>query len=71
LSHFDVDVNQELLESDAVAIADAPAEFGISKRTLERLIVQHGIVKFRRPGDRRHYVSRVQVVKHLGYREVR
>ena len=43
----------------------------MSKRTLERLIVHRGIAKYRRAGDRKVYVSRVQVMRHTGFQEVR
>ncbi len=67
LSEFVADVNPP----DLVPIAEAESEFGFSKRTLERLISDHGIVKYRRPGDRRVYVSRSDVTRHAGFREVR
>ena len=68
MSYLGADVNSP---SDLVAIASAPDEFGISKRTLERLIVAHAIAKFRRPGDRKLYVSRSAVLRYLGFQEVR
>jgi hypothetical protein len=67
LSHLGADVNPP----DLVPIAEAESEFGFSKRTLERLISDHGIVKYRRPGDRRIFVSRSDVLPHIGFREVR
>ena len=71
LSHFGVNVNQEALDSDLVPIAEAEAEFGMSLRSLQRLIATEGITKVKRPGDRRHFVSRAEVTKHLGFKEVR
>jgi len=68
LSYLVVDVNSP---DDLVPIASAMDEFDISKRTLERLIVEHGIPKFRRAGDRKTYVSRAAVLRRMGFREVR
>ena len=56
---------------DLVAVADAVDQFGVSKRTLERLIAERSIHRYRRIGDRKMYVSRSEVVKHLGFQEVR
>ena len=46
-------------------------QFGVSKRTLERLIAERAIPRYRRTGDRKMYVSRAEVVKHLGFQEIR
>lgn len=54
-----------------VPIVEAESEFGFSRRTLERLILDHRIGKYRRPGDRRVYVSRAEVLRHTGFREMR
>ena len=56
---------------DLVAVADAVDQFGVSKRTLERLIAERAIPRYRRTGDRKMYVSRAEVMKHLGFQEVR
>ncbi len=67
LAQLDANVNPP----DLVPIADAESEFGFSKRTLERLISDHRIPKYRRHGDRRTYVARSDVLRHTGFREVR
>lgn len=44
--------------------------FGVSRRTLERLVQQGQLRRFRRPGDRRTFVSLDEVNRGLGFREV-
>lgn len=68
LSHIVVDVNTP---GDLVAVAEALSQFGVSKRTVERLIAEHQIPKYKRPGDKKLYVSHSEVARHLGFHEVR
>ena len=68
LSYLVADVNGL---QDLVPLGAASEEFSMSKRTLERLLLEHKIAKYRRPGDRKVYVLRAEVVKHLGFHEVR
>lgn len=67
MAHSDADVN---VPRDLTPIAEAAAKFGVSRRTLERLVQQGQLRRFRRPGDRRTFVSLDEVNRGLGFREV-
>ncbi|MGH7881744.1 MAG: helix-turn-helix transcriptional regulator [Candidatus Dormibacteraceae bacterium] len=46
---------------DAGPIDEVAQEFGITRRTLYRLIKQHQLQTYRRTGDRRTYVDRSEI----------
>jgi len=50
-------------------IDDAVRVYGISRSTIFRL-VKAGLVRYRRPGDRKTYVSRRQLESMISFREV-
>lgn len=54
---------------DLVSIDDAAAEFGLSRRTLYRLITDLEIRKYKQLGDRKSYISRSTLQANMGFRE--
>ncbi|GMV85472.1 MAG: hypothetical protein AMXMBFR80_13270 [Dehalococcoidia bacterium] len=65
MTHFETEVNT----SDLICVDDAVAEYGLSRSTIFRLFKQ-GLSRFRRPGDRRTYVSRSQLESMTSFRKV-
>ncbi len=56
---------------DLVSLDDAVLEFGISRRTLNRLLQDERLVRYKRRGDRKVYVSRAALGPQLAFHEVR
>jgi hypothetical protein len=54
--------------SDLVSAPDAAREFGIARVTLNRLVRQQGIKRWKRAGDRRTYLSRADLKKALAFK---
>lgn len=65
LTHLETDVNS----SDLISVDDATEEYSISRSTIFRLFKQ-GLSRYRRPGDRKTYVSRRQLEELTSFREV-
>ncbi len=65
MAYYDESVKPEFLSID-----EAARELGVSRRTIERLLIREGIARFRRPGDRRHFVRRADVLRFRGFREI-
>lgn len=55
--------------SDLVPVDDAVVEYGISRSTIFRLF-KAGLARYRRPGDRKTYVSRSQLEEMTSFRRV-
>lgn len=53
---------------DAAPINTVADEFGITRRTLYRLIKRHHVQTYRKAGDRRTYVDRDDIRPLLGLR---
>ncbi len=53
-----------------ISLDDAVEEFGISRRTLNRLLQTEGLTRYRRRGDRKVYLSRAELRPLLGFREL-
>ena len=66
MAQFGQDVNIE----DWISLDDAVEEFGISRRTLYRLIRSEKIPRYKRPGDRKRYVLRADLSRFMGFREL-
>jgi predicted DNA-binding transcriptional regulator AlpA len=60
----EVNTSDDLVSIDAAVLA-----YGISRSTIFRL-VKAGLVRYRRPGDRKTYVSRKQLENMTSFREV-
>jgi hypothetical protein len=56
--------------TDLIWVDDAVTAYGLSRSTIFRL-VKAGLVRYRRPGDRRTYISRRQLEDMTSFREVR
>lgn len=55
--------------SDLVPVDDAVVEYRISRSTIFRLF-KAGLARYRRPGDRKTYVSRSQLEEMTSFRRV-
>jgi hypothetical protein len=55
--------------SELIAVDDAVAKYGISRSTVFRLF-KAGLARYRRPGDRKTYVSRKQLEDMISFRKV-
>ena len=60
----DVNTPKEL-----IPVNDAVAEYSISRSTIFRLF-KEGLARYRRPGDRKTYVSRAQLEDMISFRKV-
>lgn len=69
MTQFDEEVNA-YGPVDLVSIDAAAAEFQISRSTLYRLITRSSTPRYKRPGDRKTYVSRAQVAKLVAFKEL-
>jgi hypothetical protein len=67
VAQFDPDVNAS---DDMISVDEAVAEFGLSRRTLFRLIESEGLRRFRKVGDRKTYLSREELSRKAAFREV-
>ena len=65
LTQFETQVNTP---DDLISIDEAVTEYGLSRSTIFRL-VKEGLVKFRRAGDRRSYISRRQLEEMTSFRK--
>lgn len=65
MTHFDTEVNT----FDLISVDEAAVEYGLSRSTIFRLFKQ-GLSRFRRPGDRKTYVSRAQLESMTSFRKV-
>jgi predicted DNA-binding transcriptional regulator AlpA len=66
LTHFETDVNTS---EDLIPVDDAVRLYGLSRSTIFRLF-KAGLSRYRRPGDRKTYVSRKQLEEMTSFREV-
>ncbi|MGE3076627.1 MAG: helix-turn-helix transcriptional regulator [Dehalococcoidia bacterium] len=66
MTHLGTDVNTP---EELVSVDDAVREYGISRSTIFRLF-KTGLSKYRRPGDRKTYVSRRQLEDMTAFRKV-
>ena len=57
------------IPSDLVPVDDAVVEYGISRSTIFRLF-KAGLARYRRPGDRKTYISRSQLEEMTSFRRV-
>ena len=54
---------------DLISFDDAVVAYGFSRSTIFRLF-KEGLGKYRRPGDRKTYVSRAQLEETTSFRQV-
>lgn len=55
-------------EADLIAVQDAVKEFGLSRDTIYRIIRESDLPLFKRRGDRRSYLRRVEIEQALAFR---
>lgn len=65
MTQLEPDVN----ELDLISVDDATDEYRMSRSTIFRLFKQ-GLARYRRPGDRKTYVSRRQLEELTSFRRV-
>jgi hypothetical protein len=53
---------------DLISVDDAVSEFGVSRRTLFRLISAERLATYRRAGDRKSYISREELAGALSFK---
>jgi len=56
---------------DLIPLDEAERLADVSRRTIYRLIEAGQLSKYKRPGDRKTYLSRAQILANTGFREVR
>ena len=56
--------------SDYLTVDEAVAELGLSRSTIFRMIKDRTLHKYRRGADRKTYVSRLELIRAQGFREV-
>ena len=69
LAQFDPE-HQPPVPDDLLSVEEAVVRFGLSRRTLFRLMTEHSIPRYRRPGDRKTYVSRSALEAVAGFRKI-
>jgi excisionase family DNA binding protein len=65
LAQLDPQVNTP---EDLISVDDAVEEYGLSRSTIFRL-VKSGLVRFRRVGDKKSYISRSQLEEMTSFRK--